>query len=401
MRIIFFAGKGGVGKTSVAAATGTMAAEMGHRTVIMSLDIAHSLADIFDLEKGLLDLNKGQPIEVKENLWIQELDIQEEIQRYWGDIHKYISSLLHTTGLDEVLAEELAILPGMEEVSLLLYINKYVREKQFDVILLDCAPTGESLRFISIPTTLEWYMRKIFKMQRTLVKFVRPVAKRVYDVHLPGDDYFQAIEKLFERLQGVDQILMDPELTTVRLVTNPEKIVLKETQRAFMYFCLYKMNIDAIIMNRIWPENLKDAYFKEWIKGQKHYVEEAQEYFNPVPIFPVNLFSGEILGYDNLKSLAAQIYGEKNPVGRFFSEEPYNLVKEGENYRLRLKLPFILKENVNLNKTYDELIIRIGGFKRHVLLPRPVASLNSVKAVLEGQYLDILFEGDDHERKRE
>jgi arsenite-transporting ATPase len=194
---------------------------------------------------------------------------------------------------------------------------------------------------------------------------------------------------------------MDPELTTVRLVTNPEKIVLKETQRAFMYFCLYKMNIDAIIMNRIWPENLKDAYFKEWIKEQKHYVEEAQEYFNPVPIFPVNLFSGEILGYDNLKSLAAQIYGEKNPVGRFFSEEPYNLVKEGENYRLRLKLPFILKKDVDLNKTYDELIIRIGGFKRHVLLPRPVASLNSVKAVLEGQYLDILFEGDDHERKRE
>ena len=401
MRIIFFAGKGGVGKTSVAAATGTMAAEMGHRTVIMSLDIAHSLSDIFDLKKGLLDLNKGRPIEVKENLWIQELDIQEEIQRYWGDIHKYISSLLHTTGLDEVLAEELAILPGMEEVSLLLYINKYVHEKKFDVILLDCAPTGESLRFISIPTTLEWYMKKIFKMQRTLVKYARPVAKRVYDVRLPGDDYFQAIEKLFERLQGVDRILMDPELTTVRLVTNPEKIVLKETQRAFMYFCLYKMNIDAIIMNRIWPENLKDAYFKEWIKGQKHYVEKAQEYFDPVPIFPVNLFSGEILGYDNLKSLGAQIYGEKNPVGRFFTEEPYSLVKEDENYRLRLKLPFLSKKDVDLNKTYDELIIRIGGFKRHVLLPRPVASLNPVKAVLEGQYLDILFKGDDHERKKE
>lgn len=397
MRIIFFAGKGGVGKTSVAAATGTMAAEQGHRTVIMSLDIAHSLADIFDLDKGLLDLNKGQPVEVKENLWIQELDILEEVNRYWGDIHKYLSSLLHTTGLDDVLAEELAILPGMEEVSLLLYINQYVRDEQYDVILLDCAPTGESLRFISIPTTLEWYMNKLFKMERALAKVVRPVARRIYDVPIPGDDYFAAIEKLFNQLRGVDRILVDPEVTTVRLVTNPEKIVLKETQRAFMYFCLYKMNIDAIIMNRILPDNLKDAYFTEWIKGQKHYVAEAQEYFQPVPIFPVNLFSGEVLGYDNLKRLATQVYGEKDPIALFFSEEPYNLVKEGEIYRLRLKLPFILKKDVDLNKAYDELIIRIGGFKRHIMLPRPVASLNPVKAVLEGQYLDILFKGDDHE----
>jgi arsenite/tail-anchored protein-transporting ATPase len=198
VRIIFFAGKGGVGKTSVAAATGIKAAEMGRRTVVMSLDVAHSLADIFDLDKALLDQNKGRPVEIKPKLWIQELDIQEEIQRYWGEIHRYLSSLLNTSGIDEVLAEELAILPGMEEVSLLLYINQYVRDKTFDVILLDCAPTGESLRFISIPTTLNWYMKKIFKLERAVVKFVRPVASRMYDVPLPGEDYFQAIESLFE-----------------------------------------------------------------------------------------------------------------------------------------------------------------------------------------------------------
>ena len=198
MRIIFFAGKGGVGKTSVSAATGIKASEMGHRTVVMSLDVAHSLADIFDLDRELLDKNKGVPIEINKKLFIQELDIQEEIQRYWGDIHKYLSSILYTTGLDEVLAEELAVLPGMEEISLLLYINQYVKKKEFDVILLDCAPTGESLRFISIPTTLEWYMNKVFKLERTVVKYVRPVAKKVYDVPLPGDDYFKAIEDLFE-----------------------------------------------------------------------------------------------------------------------------------------------------------------------------------------------------------
>ena len=254
MRIIFFAGKGGVGKTSVAAATGIQAAEMGKKTLIMSLDAAHSLIDIFDLGRNLLDQNRGKPVKVRENLWLQELDIQEEIQKNWGSIHQYLSLLLNTTGLNEILAEELAILPGMEEVSLLLYINQYVQRKKFEVIILDCAPTGESLRFISIPTTLEWYMSKVFKMERTLVKIARPIAKRIYDVPLPGDDYFETLEKLFERLKGVDQILTDPQCTTVRLVANPEKIVLKETQRAYMYFCLYRMHIDAIVLNRIFPE---------------------------------------------------------------------------------------------------------------------------------------------------
>ena len=224
---------------------------MGYRTVIMSLDIAHSLSDIFDLEKDLLDRNKGKLIKIRDKLWIQELDINREIQENWGDIHKYISTLLNTTGLDEVLAEELSILPGMEEVSLLLYINKYAKENKFDVIILDCAPTGESLRFISIPTSLEWYIKKIFRMEKAIAKYVGPIAQRMYDVPIPDQYYFEAIETLFQRLRGVDQIMVDPEITSVRLVTNPEKIVLKETQRAFMYFSLYQMNVDAIIMNRI------------------------------------------------------------------------------------------------------------------------------------------------------
>jgi len=401
LRIIFFAGKGGVGKTSVAAATGIKAAQMGHKTVVMSLDVAHSLADIFDLDSALLDQNKGQPVGVGDNLWIQELDIQEEIQRYWGDIYKYISGLLNRTGIDEVLAEELAVFPGMEEVSLLLYINKYVREKEYDVILLDCAPTGESLRFISIPTTLDWYMKKIFKWERTVAKYVRPVAKRVTDIPLPGDDYFQAIQDLFERLKGVDQVLVDPEITSVRLVTNPEKVVLKETQRAFMYFCLYKMNIDAIVMNRILPDTVTDSYFSDWLKGQQRNFAEAAEFFNPVPIFPVNLFSGEIVGFDDLQELAGQIYADRNPLERFYTEEPYQLIKENNNYHLKLKLPFISKKDVELSKLYEELVIRIGGFKRHILLPRQVASLNSVSAKMEGEYLNIVFEGDEHAREKE
>lgn len=396
MRIIFFAGKGGVGKTSVAAATGIRVAEMGKRTVIMSLDMAHSLSDIFDLDRSLLDKNKGRPVKVGKNLWIQELDIQEEVEKNWGEIYTYISTLLNTTGLDEILAEELAILPGMEEVSLLLFINDYVKRKKYDVIILDCAPTGESLRFISIPTALEWYIKKIFKMEKAITKYVRPIAKRVWDVPLPGDDYFDAIEYLFERLKGVDKLLVDPEVTTVRLVTNPEKIVLKETQRAFMYFSLYKMHIDGIIMNRILPDDVSDTYFQKWRENQKEYILKAEEYFSPVPIFPVNLFRDEVLGYDSLKTLSGQIYGKRNPLEKFFDGKPYSIEKENGEYRLMLKLPFVAKTDLEVNKVSDELIVRVGSFKRHLLLPRQVAAAKSIRARLDGQNLCIHFRGDDH-----
>jgi arsenite-transporting ATPase len=400
VRIIFFAGKGGVGKTSVAAATGIRVSEMGYRTVVMSLDVAHSLCDIFNLEKDLLDQNKGRPIKVGKQLWIQELDIQEEIEKNWKDIHRYLSVLLSTTGLDEILAEELAILPGMEEVSLLLYINRYVRDQAYDVIILDCAPTGESIRFISIPTALEWYMKKFFKMERALAKYVGPVAKRVYDVPIPGDEYFDAIEYLFERLNGVDQILTDPEITTVRLVTNPEKIVLKETQRAFMYFCLYKISIDGIIMNRVLPEAVRDSYFEHWRQSQRQYMDKAETYFSPIPIFPVNLFQGEVLGYDRLKELAEQVYGERNPTDRFFKEPPYELSKKAGEYRLRMTLPFVSKDSVEINKISDELVIRIGGFKRHMLLPKQVAAAKSARAKLEGQDLYVYFKGENHGKEK-
>jgi len=400
MRIIFFAGKGGVGKTSVAAATGIRAAEMGHKTIIMSLDVAHSLSDIFDLDRDLLDKNRGKPIKVKKDLYIQELDMQEEIERNWGEIYQYISTLINTAGIDEILAEELAILPGMEEVSLLLYINLYVRKNEFDVIILDCAPTGESIRFISIPTALEWYMRKFFKMEKTIFKYVGPVAQRLYDVPMPGDDYFDAIEYLFERLRGVEKVLVDPEVTTVRLVTNPEKIVLKETQRAFMYFCLYRMKIDGIIINRILPDDVKDTYFKEWRESQRKYMDKAEEYFKPIPIFHVNLFKDEILGYDRLKDLSEKIYGEKNPLKCFFKEDPYNLIKEDGEYQLMMKLPFVEKQEVELNKFSDELIIRVGSYKRHILLPRQVAASKTLKAKLEDQHLIIYFKGDDHGKRK-
>jgi arsenite-transporting ATPase len=388
-----FAGKGGVGKTSVASATGIRAAEMGHRTLIMSLDIAHSLSDIFALDKGLVDQNKGMPVKIEDRLWIQELDIQEEIQRNWKDVYKYIATLFSTTGFDEILAEELAVLPGMEEVSSLLYINRYVQEGDFDVIILDCAPTGESLRFISIPSTLEWYIRKIFKIQRRVVSYIRPVVRRFYDIPLPEDDYFEALQNLFERLEGIDTILTDPGITTVRLVVNPEKIVLKETQRIFLYFSLYKMCIDAIVMNRILPPTIEEKYFDDWKKSQRRYLNLAEEYFSPVPILPVNLLQSEPLGKRNLAKLGADIYGEHDPTQHFYHDQPYEFQQKNGQFIIRIKLPFISKEAIELNRLPEEVVVRVGEFKKHILLPRHVSAYKDVKAKMDGSYLDIIFGG--------
>jgi len=392
MRVILFTGKGGVGKTSVAAATGVRAAELGYKTLVMSLDPAHSLSDSFDLDRKLMDRGKGLPVQVGERLWIQEVDVQEEIHRYWGEIYRYIASLFSLSGIEEIVAEELAILPGMEEVSCILYINQYVREKAFDVMLLDCAPTGESLRFVSLPTTLEWYMNRIFKIERKVAKVAGPILRGIYSVPVPHDDYFEAVERLYERLKGVDEYLGDPALTSVRLVTNPEKMVLKESQRAFMYFCLYGLCVDAVIMNRVLPSEVRDDYFARWRATQERYIEEAKSYFAPVPILSVPLADDEVLGIEDLRALARNIYGDNDPSKSFMSERPYHFSKENGVYKVRVKLPFLSKEDVDLAKSGDELIIRIGNFKRHVVLPRSMVGREPSGAKLDGDVLTVTFE---------
>jgi arsenite-transporting ATPase len=393
MRIVLFAGKGGVGKTSIAAASGLACAKRGLKTLIMSLDAAHSLVDSFDLDKNIMDKNKGKPIRVAKNLSIQEVDVQEEIQKNWGDVHKYISSLLNISGIDEVLAEELAILPGMEEVSALLYINRYVTEERYDVILLDCAPTGESIRFISIPTSLEWYMKKLFDVERKIVKIARPVAQKLYAVPLPDDEYFAAIQRLFDRLEGIDRILSDPSITSVRLVTNPEKIILKETQRAYMYFSLYKMCVDAVIINRILPEAVEDGYFARWKGTQDRYIKKTEQLFSPIPILKVPMLSDQVVGMRDLSKLAKEIYGSFNPEQILHAETPYTFRKVKGDYFLDIKIPFLTKKEVELSKRNEELIIRIGGFKRYVMLPRNIATREPSGAKIERNKIVIKFGG--------
>jgi arsenite-transporting ATPase len=390
MRILLFSGKGGVGKTSLAAATGLQLSRLGHRTLVMSVDPAHSLADAFDLETELFHGKAGDPYGIDERLAIHEVNIQKEIKRNWREISSYVTSVLRTTGIGDVEAEELAILPGMEELTAMMYVNQFRREGTYDVIVLDCAPTAESLRFVSMPTTLEWYMKHIFPFQRGILKAVRPLANRVSPVELPPDNYFVNIQSLFGKLEGIAELLEDATTTSVRLVTNPERMVLRETQRAFVYFSLHGLTVDGVIANRVLPRTVTDAYFEEWRKSQAAILEEIDTYFAPVPVKRVPLFTHEVLGRERLAELARALYSEReDPAAVVRTEAPYTFAKRDGRYEVRLSLPFAAKGEVSLFKKGDELVVEIGTLRRHIGLPTSMAGLSPGRAKLENKVLTV------------
>jgi arsenite-transporting ATPase len=390
MRILLFSGKGGVGKTSLSAATGTRLAELGYRTLVMSVDPAHSLADAFDMESGLFDRRTAEPFCIAERLWIHEVNIQTEIKKNWHQIWSYISSLLHTSGLSEVEAEEMAIFPGMEELSALLYVNQWQKEGRYDVIVLDCAPTGESLRFVAMPTTMKWYMEHVFPVQRGLLKAVRPIANRVAPFELPPDSYFAAVKDLFDKIEGIDQALEDPRITSVRLVTNAEKMVVRETQRAFVYFSLHGLTVDQVLVNRVLPADVEDPFFREWRLNQEKSLKEIESYFAPVPMRCVPLFQHEVLGLERIKALAREMFpGRGDPAKVTRTERPYSFSKRNGRYEVRLHAPFAEKGEVGLFKKGEELVIEVGTVRRHVGLPASMVGLSPVRARLEGGTLVV------------
>jgi len=390
MRILLFSGKGGVGKTSLAAATGVQLARLGYRTLVMSVDPAHSLADSFDLETSLFHETTGDPFPISDKLAIHEVNIQKEIKRHWREISAYVISVLRTTGISDVEAEELAILPGMEELSAMMWVNQFRREQRYDVIVLDCAPTAESMRFVSMPTTLDWYMKHIFPFQRTVLKAVRPLANRVSPVELPTDKYFANIQDLFGKLDGIDELLENPRTTSVRLVTNPEKMVLRETQRAFVYFSLHGLTVDGIIVNRVLPETITDSFFSEWRESQQRVLAEIDAYFAPVPVRHVPLFTHEVLGAERLQELARALYADdEDPAAVTRTEAPYTFTKRDGHYEVRLQLPFAVKGEVGLFKKGDELIVQIGTLRRHIGLPTSMAALSPAHAKLENKMLTV------------
>lgn len=388
-RIILMTGKGGVGKTSVAAATGWRCAEIGLKTLVLSTDPAHSLADSFDQPLG------HDPIEVKPNLWGAELDALQELELNWGSVKTYITQVLQARGLDGVQAQELAVLPGMDEIFSLVRVNRHYDEGKFDVLIIDSAPTGTALRLLSLPDVSGWYMRKFYKPLQGLAQVLRPIAepivKGLTGIPLPDNRVLDAPYEFYEKIERLERILTDNRITSVRLVTNPEKMVIKESLRAHAYLSLYGVATDLVIANRILPETVVDPYFANWKAAQQKYRQEIHDNFAPLPVLEVPLYAEELVGWEALARLKRDLWGDRNPAEVFYAEQTLNVVTDNGQYRLDLYLPGIPKEQVELSKTGDELNIRIGNHRRNLVLPQTLAAMNPARAKMEDNYLRIHF----------
>lgn len=389
MRVILMTGKGGVGKTSVAAATGLRCAELGHKTLVLSTDPAHSLADSFDMELG------HEPRQVRPNLWGAELDALMELEGNWGAVKRYISQVLQARGLDGVQAEELAILPGMDEIFGLVRMKRHYDEGDFEILIIDSAPTGTALRLLSLPEVGGWYMRKFYKplqgMSVALRPLFEPIFKPLTGFSLPDKEVMDAPYEFYEKIEALEKVLTDNMQTSVRLVTNPEKMVIKESLRAHAYLSLYNVSTDLVIANRIIPDEVTDPFFQKWKENQQQYRQEIHDNFTPLPVKEVPLFSQELCGFAALERLKETLYADEDPSQVYYKENTVRVVEDKNQYTLELYLPGIPKEQIQLNKTGDELNIRIGNHRRNLVLPQTLAMLQPSGAKMEEDYLKIKF----------
>jgi arsenite-transporting ATPase len=389
MRVILMTGKGGVGKTSVAAATGLRSAELGHKTLVLSTDPAHSLADSFDMELG------HDPRLVRPNLWGAELDALMELEGNWGAVKRYITDVLQARGLEGIEAEELAILPGMDEIFSLVRMKRHYDEGEFDVLIIDSAPTGTALRLLSLPEVAGWYMRRLYKpfqaVSAALRPLVEPFFRPVAGFSLPTTEVMDAPYEFYEQLEALEKVLGDASQTSVRLVTNPEKMVIKESLRAHAYLSLYNVGTDMVIANRIIPEEVQDPFFQRWKAQQEQYRQEIHENFHPLPVREIPLYSEEMCGIPALERLKTALYGDEDPTQVYYKETTMRVVQADHNYSLEIYLPGIPKDKVELSKTADELNIRIGNHRRNLVLPQALAALNPAGAKMEDDYLKIRF----------
>lgn len=327
---------------------------------------------------------------MRENLHVQEVNIQIELKRHWREIAGYLTTVLRTSGLGDVEAEELAILPGMEELSAMMYVNQYWKQDTYDVVVLDCAPTAESLRLVAMPTTLDWYMKHVFPMERRVFNAVRPLVNRVSPIELPADSYFANLGELFTKLEGIDQILEDARATSARLVSNAERMVLRETQRAFVYFLLHGLSVDRIIVNRVLPDEAAGSFLGGLRETPQRILSEMHTYFNPVPVHQVPMFQDEVIGVERLERLADVLQTiEPDPLTVSREERPYSFERHNGVHQVRVAMPFATKGEVGLFKKGDELVIEIGVLRRHVGLPRSIAALQPRRATFEGNTLVI------------
>jgi arsenite-transporting ATPase len=389
MRIIIFTGKGGVGKTSVAASTAAKAASQGYKTLVMSTDPAHSLADSFDIDEFL----GPEPREIAPNLFGLEVDIYDDLRDNWEVVRQHFATLMSSQGVSGLLADEIAILPGMDELFSLVRIKKYFKSREYDVLVVDCAPTGETLRMLSLPETLKWAIKALRNTEKYLVKPVlRPLSKvsPLSKVVAP-EEVFTTIDNMFSELEGLTGILSDTKVTSVRLVMNPEKMVIKESQRALTYLGMYGLMVDNVIVNRILPADKDSGYMNRWKTIQQKHLVEIHDSFVPLPIRHVPMYQQEVVGLESLIQMGNDIYGNEDATSFMYTERPYEIYKKGVGYELKMYLPFANEEALDLWHKGDELIVQLGNQRRIATLPVAVAGMEAGAAEFEGQYLIVSF----------
>lgn len=383
MRIILFTGKGGVGKTTVAAATAIKAANDGLKTLIISTDPAHSLSDAlgYNLEP--------EPLEVHKNLYAQELDVYYSMQKNWQNIRQLMLTVFRWQGIERVLAEEMSALPGMEEASAFLWIEKYYTEKTFDLIVIDSAPTGETLTLLTLPQVTKWWVTKALPFQRFAIKNIGRVARVATGI--PVDKGYEELEKIFEKLEAVQKIFADHDICSIRLVTNPEKMVINESKRAFTYLNLYGYNVDAIIVNRVIEESNTDSFFTNYIKSQQTYLKDIEDCFSELPIFKAKHAGEEIFGIEKLTIFANALYKTIKPEAVLHHESSYKLEETENGYLLKIKLPFLKNVKYTLNKYGDEIVIQIANQRKNIFLPKFVNYYQLTNQEYKAPWLRVYF----------
>ena len=385
MRVLLVTGKGGVGKTTVAAATALRAADMGYRTLVMSTDPAHSLADAFAMSLG------DAAEEISDRLWGQQIDSQERLEQSWGAVRDHLVDLFDWSGLKGIEAEELSVFPGMDELFALAEVRDMARSGEYDLLVVDCAPTAETLRLLSLPELMSWYMDKIFPSGRRVAKVVRPVLSKVISMPIADDEVFGAWEAFYGRLQGIKELLGDPDITSVRLVMNPEKMVISEARRTYTYLGLFGYAVDSAIVNRVLPDAVTDPYFKRWQEIQDEHLTAIEDSFADVDVRRLRLFDEEMVGVDRLRLVGEELYRDGDPTDRLSDGAPFRVEDEGDNVVLVMKVPFVERREVDMLRHGDELYLTVGPYRRSYVLPDSLRRRQVLRARLVEGELRVTF----------
>ncbi len=388
-RILLFTGKGGVGKTTTAAATALRCADAGLRTIVLSTDPAHSLADAFGVELGPL----AAPI--TERLWGQQLDAQERMEDSWQDIQGWLREVFAWAGVDGLEAEELSVIPGLDEIFALADIKQFATDGEWDVVVVDCAPTAETIRLLSLPDVLARYMERLFPVGRRVNKVVSPLLSRVTSLPMAGDDVFAATSAFYDRLDGVRELLTDPERTSIRLVVNPERMVIAEARRTYTYLSLFGYRVDAVVANRLLPDEISDPWFERWKALHHEHLQEIEQGFAPLPVLRVALAPTELVGLEHLRAFGAELYGELDAAASLHEGQALTVTSRGGRATLALDLPFADRDDLELGRRADELLVKVGPYRRAITLPDSLRGRAVASASLKQGRLRVTFEGSD------